>query len=101
MYMQGCWATATRGAHTNPPQHYGACATLTNDTNIVSATFQLKAVPPALPCRRPRVNPATLVVSGYVFCYPCVFGWVAQHRCSPVTRQPATLDHARRLFEAL
>ncbi|KIZ01135.1 Peroxisome assembly protein 12 [Monoraphidium neglectum] len=52
-------------------------------------------------CRRARVNPAALAVSGYVFCYPCVFGWVAQRRCCPVTRQPATLDHVRRLFEAL
>lgn len=50
-------------------------------------------------CGRSRVNPAALAVSGYVFCYPCIFGWVSQRRCCPVTRNPATLDHVRRLFE--
>ncbi|KAI8475553.1 MAG: Pex12 amino terminal region-domain-containing protein [Monoraphidium minutum] len=58
--------------------------------------------PAACPlCRQPRANPAVLSVSGYVFCYPCVFNWVAQRRCCPVTQRPATLDHVRRLFEAL
>ena len=60
----------------------------------------LPALPSECPlCRRARQNPAALAVSGYVFCYPCIFNWVAQRRCCPVTRAPATLDHVRRLFE--
>jgi peroxin-12 len=51
-------------------------------------------------CTRPRTNPAALAVSGYVFCYSCIFGWVSQRHCCPVTHAPATLDHVRRLFEA-
>jgi peroxin-12 len=51
-------------------------------------------------CQRARVNPAALAVSGYVFCYPCIFAWVGQRGCCPVTQYPATLDHVRRLFEA-
>lgn len=66
---------------------------------VSSAEFSINNT--ILANRHNRVNPATLAVSGYVFCYPCIFNWVAQRRCCPVTRQPATLDHVRRLFEAL
>ncbi|KAF8065928.1 PEX12 [Scenedesmus sp. PABB004] len=51
-------------------------------------------------CRQRRVNPALLAVSGYVFCYPCVFRHVSEAHACPVTRAPAALDHVRRLYEA-
>lgn len=52
-------------------------------------------------CRQHRVNPATLAVSGYVYCYPCLFKHVTAAHCCPVTRAPATLDHIRKLYEAM
>jgi peroxin-12 len=51
-------------------------------------------------CCKRRVNPAVLAVSGYVFCYPCVFSHVVQHSCCPVTRFPASLDSVRKLYDA-
>jgi peroxin-12 len=42
-----------------------------------------------------------LAVSGYAFCYPCVFSHVSEAHCCPVTRIPATLDHIRKLYEAM
>lgn len=52
-------------------------------------------------CRQRRVNPAMLAVSGYAFCYPCLFNHVSEAHCCPVTRIPATLDHIRKLYEAM
>jgi len=61
----------------------------------------LPADPCACPlCRRPCTSPAQLSVSGYVFCYQCVFPHVMQHGVCPVTLLPATLDHVRRLYDA-
>eukprot|EP00879_Flechtneria_rotunda_P025849 GHRR01027501.1.p1 GENE.GHRR01027501.1~~GHRR01027501.1.p1 ORF type:complete len:323 (+),score=103.21 GHRR01027501.1:793-1761(+) len=52
-------------------------------------------------CRQKRVNPAALAVSGYVFCYPCLFRHVTEQHSCPVTLTPATLDHIRKLYEAM
>lgn len=49
-------------------------------------------------CRQPRTNPAMAVASGYVFCYPCIFGHISQFECCPVTRLPTNVDHIRRLY---
>lgn len=51
-------------------------------------------------CRRLRVNPSVLAQSGYVFCYPCIFKFVMDHGCCPVTRIDASLDDIRKLYEA-
>ncbi|EEB08185.1 ubiquitin-protein ligase E3 [Schizosaccharomyces japonicus yFS275] len=32
-------------------------------------------------------NPAVLT-TGFVFCYPCIQGWVSENQCCPVTRVP-------------
>ncbi|GMH42230.1 hypothetical protein BSKO_10149 [Bryopsis sp. KO-2023] len=50
-------------------------------------------------CRKDRQNPAQIVVSGYVFCYRCIFYFVERHKYCPVTRIPASADHIRRLFK--
>jgi peroxin-12 len=42
-----------------------------------------------------------LAVSGYVFCYPCLFRHVSGAHCCPVTRTPASLDHIRKLYDAM
>jgi peroxin-12 len=49
-------------------------------------------------CRRRRVAPAVLAVSGYAFCYKCLFQHVNAAGCCPVTRIRATADDIRRLF---
>ena len=51
-------------------------------------------------CRKKRTNPAMASVSGYVYCYPCIFGSINQHGCCPVTRRPATVDQVRRLYQS-
>ncbi|XAR65783.1 hypothetical protein NMG60_11011724 [Bertholletia excelsa] len=49
-------------------------------------------------CSQKRANPSVLAVSGFVFCYPCIFKYVSQYRRCPVTLMPASVDHIRRLF---
>lgn len=51
-------------------------------------------------CKRKRTNPGMASVSGYVYCYPCIFGSIDQHGCCPVTRLPATVDQIRRLYQS-
>ena len=36
-------------------------------------------------CRSKRTNPCLLTVSGYVFCYPCIFSYLDKERKCPVT----------------
>ncbi|CAH9068886.1 unnamed protein product [Cuscuta europaea] len=49
-------------------------------------------------CSQKRVNPSVVSVSGFVFCYTCIFKYVSQYKRCPVTLTPATVDHIRRLF---
>lgn len=51
-------------------------------------------------CRRTRVNPALAEVSGYAFCYVCLFDYVAQKGCCPVTRARMSTEQVRRLYPA-
>lgn len=51
-------------------------------------------------CRKKRTNPAMAACSGYVFCYPCIFPFVDQHGCCPVTRLPCTLEQVRKLYQS-
>lgn len=63
--------------------------------------LQLPDEPMTCPiCSRCRTNPAMASVSGYVFCYPCIFGSIQQHGCCPVTLLPATVDQIRRLYQS-
>ncbi len=34
----------------------------------------------------------------FVFCYPCIYKYVAEHRCCPVTNYPANSDHLVKLY---
>uniref|UniRef100_A0ACD5U6U5 Uncharacterized protein n=1 Tax=Avena sativa TaxID=4498 RepID=A0ACD5U6U5_AVESA len=52
-------------------------------------------------CCQKRNNPSVLSVSGFVFCYSCIFKSVSQHRRCPVTLMPATVEQIRRLFHDL
>lgn len=49
-------------------------------------------------CSRRRTNPTLIAVSGFVFCYPCIFNYVSKYNRCPVTLMPASVDQLRRLF---
>ncbi|PKA65116.1 Peroxisome biogenesis protein 12 [Apostasia shenzhenica] len=52
-------------------------------------------------CFQKRVNPSVVSVSGFVFCYSCIFKYVSQYKRCPVTLLPATVEQIRRLFHDL
>lgn len=61
------------------------------------AVLQLK--PHICPiCRAARKNDTVLAISGYVFCYSCIFKHLKRHKCCPVTKIPASTEHLVRLF---
>ncbi|KAL3691530.1 hypothetical protein R1sor_005181 [Riccia sorocarpa] len=49
-------------------------------------------------CLEKRTNPAMVAVSGYVFCYPCIYNYVNQYRRCPITLISASEDKIRRLY---
>eukprot|EP00249_Psilotum_nudum_P001875 c14616_g1_i1 orf=248-1411(+) len=49
-------------------------------------------------CSQMRTNPALISISGFVFCYPCIFKYINQYKRCPVTLMPATVDQIRRLY---
>ncbi|KAL0403533.1 UNVERIFIED_CONTAM: Peroxisome biogenesis protein 12 [Sesamum radiatum] len=49
-------------------------------------------------CLQKRTNPSVMAVSGFVFCYTCIFKYANQYKRCPVTLMPATVDQIRRLF---
>ena len=74
--------------------------------NLVKGTDNLLPIPPPPPpiqphengipipkqassvcpiCCEKRTNPTVLKSSGYVFCYPCIFNSVQEHKRCPVT----------------
>ncbi|EFJ38878.1 hypothetical protein SELMODRAFT_437729 [Selaginella moellendorffii] len=50
-------------------------------------------------CLQRRTNPAMAAVSGYVFCYPCIYKYISQYKRCPVTLIPADIEHIRRLYK--
>ncbi|CAL9160101.1 unnamed protein product [Musa hybrid cultivar] len=52
-------------------------------------------------CSQKRMNPSVVTVSGFVFCYSCIFKYVSQYKRCPITLMPATVEHIRRLFHDL
>ncbi|KGN61284.1 peroxisome biogenesis protein 12 [Cucumis sativus] len=49
-------------------------------------------------CSDKRANPSVVTVSGFVFCYTCIFKYISQYKRCPITLMPANVDHVRRLF---
>ncbi|GER46219.1 peroxisome assembly protein 12 [Striga asiatica] len=49
-------------------------------------------------CLQKRTNPSVLAVSGFVFCYTCIFKYASQYKRCPITLMPSTVDQIRRLF---
>ncbi|KAJ6851970.1 peroxisome biogenesis protein 12 [Iris pallida] len=52
-------------------------------------------------CSQKRANPSVVAVSGFVFCYACIFKYVSQYKRCPVTLMPASVEQIRRLFHDL
>lgn len=49
-------------------------------------------------CSERRANPSVVTVSGFVYCYGCIFKYVSQYKRCPVTLIPAEVEDIRRLF---
>uniref|UniRef100_K3WL72 Peroxin-12 n=1 Tax=Globisporangium ultimum (strain ATCC 200006 / CBS 805.95 / DAOM BR144) TaxID=431595 RepID=K3WL72_GLOUD len=49
-------------------------------------------------CRQIRVNPA-MSVSGYVFCYPCIYHYVEAHGECPVTQMKCDLPSIVKIYD--
>ncbi|XP_031502803.1 peroxisome biogenesis protein 12 isoform X1 [Nymphaea colorata] len=49
-------------------------------------------------CTQKRANPSVVSVSGFVFCYACIFKYVSQYKRCPITLMPVNIDQIRRLF---
>ncbi|ESO01838.1 hypothetical protein HELRODRAFT_65397 [Helobdella robusta] len=49
-------------------------------------------------CRKTRCNETALAVSGFVFCYKCIYSYVQSNSKCPVTGYPCKLEHLVRIF---
>jgi peroxin-12 len=49
-------------------------------------------------CNRKRTNDCALSVSGFVFCYPCIFKFIKEHNRCPITNYPCNTKHLIRLY---
>ncbi|XP_062613719.1 peroxisome assembly protein 12-like [Saccostrea cucullata] len=49
-------------------------------------------------CLKVRTNHTALSTSGFVFCYPCIYDYIKQHRCCPVTSYPSRQEHLIKLY---
>ncbi|XP_057550173.1 peroxisome biogenesis protein 12 [Amaranthus tricolor] len=49
-------------------------------------------------CSEKRANPSVVTVSGFIFCYGCIFKYVSQYKRCPVTLISAEVEDIRRLF---
>ncbi|KAL0744836.1 hypothetical protein Bca101_101135 [Brassica carinata] len=49
-------------------------------------------------CLQKLANPSVVTVSGFVFCYSCVFKYVSQYKRCPVTLIPASVDQIRSVY---
>ncbi len=50
-------------------------------------------------CLNEKRNTTVLTVSGFTFCYSCIYAHVNQHEKCPITWIPATTQHLRRIYE--
>lgn len=49
-------------------------------------------------CLKRRTNDTALSVSGFVFCYPCIYEHIQQYSSCPVTSYPARKEHLIKLY---
>ncbi|CAC5413444.1 PEX12 [Mytilus coruscus] len=49
-------------------------------------------------CLKRRTNDTALSVSGFVFCYPCIYEHIQRYSSCPVTSYPARKEHLIKLY---
>ena len=49
-------------------------------------------------CTKKRTNECVLYVSGFVFCYPCIFKFIKAHNRCPITSYPCSTKDIIRIF---
>lgn len=49
-------------------------------------------------CSKKRTNECVLSVSGFVFCYPCIFKFIKEHQRCPLTNFPCTTKNIIRIY---
>lgn len=49
-------------------------------------------------CNKMRSNPCALSVSGFVFCYPCIFRYVKENKRCPLTNFPCSTKNIIRIY---
>ena len=49
-------------------------------------------------CTKKRSNECVLSVSGFVFCYPCIFKFIRTHNRCPLTNYPCTTKDIIRIY---
>jgi len=47
-----------------------------------------------------RTNECVLSVSGFVFCYVCIFKFVREHQRCPLTNYPCTIKNIIRIYDS-
>jgi len=48
-------------------------------------------------CHGKHCSPTTTSVSGFVFCYTCIFDYINQFKCCPITYRPCQIDDLIRI----
>jgi peroxin-12 len=51
-------------------------------------------------CIKKRTNECVLSVSGFVFCYVCIFKFVREHQRCPLTNYPCTIKNIIRIYDS-
>ena len=51
-------------------------------------------------CTKKRTNECVLSVSGFVFCYPCIFKFIKEHSRCPLTKFPCTVKNIVRIYDS-
>ena len=49
-------------------------------------------------CSKERTNQCVLSVSGFVFCYPCIFKFLKEHKRCPITSFPCSTKNIVRIY---
>ncbi|XP_029648501.1 peroxisome assembly protein 12 [Octopus sinensis] len=51
-------------------------------------------------CKKTRTNDTVLSVTGFVFCYPCIYDYVSEYKCCPITKYPSNIQHLVRIYSS-
>lgn len=51
-------------------------------------------------CLKQKKNECVLTVSGFVFCYPCIFKYVKKHKKCPLTNYQCNIRNIARIYDS-